>query len=127
MSQARMVNMAFMTAALLMWIVSAKFFAGTFDMVRPEWDLSLIGNEFRLSNLLGIGVGVFGGIYLWRHERLFQLANEVAGELSKVTWPGVEETRVSTIVTIVTTIIVAVCLWAFDVLFSALTKLFYQL
>ncbi len=127
MSQARMVNMAFMTAALLMWIVSAKFFAGTFDMLRPEWDLSLIGNEFRLSNLLGIGIGVFGGIYLWRHEKLFRLANEVAGELSKVTWPGVEETRISTVVTIVTTIIVALCLWAFDVLFSALTKLFYQL
>ena len=127
MSQARMVNMAFMTAAILMWIVSAKFFAGTFDMLRPEWDLSLIGNEFRLSNLLGIGIGVFGGIYLWRHEKLFRLANEVAGELSKVTWPGVEETRISTVVTIVTTIIVALCLWAFDVLFSALTKLFYQL
>ncbi len=127
MSQARMVNMAFMTAALLMWIVSAKFFAGSFDLLRPEWDLSLIGNEFRLSNLLGIGIGVFGGIYLWRHEKVFRLANEVAGELSKVTWPGVEETRISTVVTIVTTIIVAMCLWAFDVLFSALTKLFYQL
>ncbi|MCO4759892.1 MAG: preprotein translocase subunit SecE [Myxococcales bacterium] len=127
MSQSRMVNMTFMTAALLMWIVSAKFFAGTFDMIRPEWDLSLIGNEFRLSNLLGIGIGVFGGIYLWRHDKLFRLANEVAGELRKVTWPNVEETRVSTLVTIVTTIIVAICLWAFDVLFSALTKLFYNL
>ncbi len=127
MSQARMVNMAFMTAALLLWIVSAKFFAGTFDLIRPEWDLSIIGSEFRLSNLLGIGIGVFGGIYLWRNEKAFAFVNEVAGELRKVTWPTADETRMSTIVTVVTTIIVALCLWAFDVLFSALTKLFYNL
>jgi preprotein translocase SecE subunit len=31
----------------------------------------------------------------------------------------------STIVVIVTTIIIAVALWAFDIVFSALTKLFY--
>lgn len=127
MSQARMVNMTFMVAALLMWIVSAHFFATTFDMFRPEWDLALIGKQFRLSNLLGIAVGVFGGIYLWRHEKLYRQANEVAAELRKCTWPNAEETRLSTIVTIVTTVIVALFLWAFDVLFSAMTKLFYQL
>jgi hypothetical protein len=70
MSQARMVNMAFMAAALLLWIVTAQFFAGTFDLFRPEWDLSLIGSEFRLSNLLGITIGAVGGIYLWRHAAL---------------------------------------------------------
>lgn len=126
-SQARMVSMTFMVAALLLWIVSAKFFAGAFDMTYPELDLALIGEEFRLSNLLGIGVGVFGGIYLWRHERLFTLANEVAFEMRKVTWPTVEETRLQTIVTVVVTIIIACCLWAFDILFSALTKLFYNI
>ncbi|MEY3012136.1 MAG: hypothetical protein RIT45_871 [Pseudomonadota bacterium] len=125
MSQARMVNMSFMAAALLLWLVSASFFAGTFDLIRPEWDLALIGNEFRLSNLLGILVGVIGGIYLWRHATLYQLANEVAAEVRKVTWPNQEETRVSTIVVIVTTIIIALALWGFDIAFSALTKIFY--
>lgn len=127
MSQARMVNMSFMAAALLLWVVSASFFAGTFDLLRPEWDLSLIGNEFRLSNLLGILVGVGGGIYLWRHAQLYQLANEVAAEVRKVTWPNQEETRVSTVVVMVTTIIIALALWAFDIAFSALTKIFYDI
>ncbi|MCB9737663.1 MAG: preprotein translocase subunit SecE [Deltaproteobacteria bacterium] len=127
MSQARMVNMSFMAAALLLWVVSASFFAGTFDLLRPEWDLALIGNEFRLSNLLGILVGVGGGIYLWRHAQLYQLANEVAAEVRKVTWPNQEETRVSTVVVMVTTIIIAIALWAFDIAFSALTKIFYDI
>ena len=126
-SQARLVNMTFLTAALLLWIISASFFAGVLDMTYPEWDLALIGKEFRLSDLVGIGIGIFGGVYLWRHERLFQLANEVAFEVRKVTWPGIDETRLQTIVTVVVTIIIALCLWAFDVMFSALTKLFYNI
>lgn len=127
MSQARMVNMAFMTAALLLWVVSAEFFSGTLDLIRPEWDLRIIGNEFRLHDLMGIAVGVIGGIWLWRHDRLFQLANEVAFETRKVTWPSVEETRQGTVVVVVVTILIALALWAFDILFSALTKLFYNL
>jgi preprotein translocase SecE subunit len=119
--------MTFLTAALLLWVISASFVAGVLDMTYPEWDLALIGNEFRLSDLVGIGTGVFGGVYLWRHERLFQLANEVAFEVRKVTWPGIDETRLQTIVTVVVTIIIALCLWAFDVMFSALTKLFYNI
>ena len=126
-SQARLVNMTFLTAALLLWVISASFVAGVLDMTYPEFDLALIGSEFHLSDLLGIGIGIFGGVYLFRHERLFQLANEVAFEVRKVTWPGIDETRLQTIVTVVVTIIIALCLWAFDVMFSALTKLFYNI
>jgi preprotein translocase SecE subunit len=126
MSQTRMVNMAFMAAALILWIVSARTFAAAFDFIRPEWDLALIGAQFRLSDLIGISVGVFGGIALWRHETVFRLAHEVAAETRKVTWPGQEETRVATIVVMVTTVIAALFLWAFDVTFSALSRLIYQ-
>ncbi len=126
-SQARMVNLTFMAAALLLWILSARFLAGAFDLTYPELDIALIGGEFRFSDLAGFIVVVVGGIYLWRHERLFQLVNEVAFEMRKVTWPTWEETRLQTMVTIVVTIIIALCLWIFDMLFSALTKLFYDL
>jgi preprotein translocase subunit SecE len=125
MSQERMVNMAFVAAALLLWFLSAQLFAGMFDLVRPEWDAGIIGREFRLSNLLGISVGVLGGLYLWRHERVFQLAHEVAGELRKVTWPTMADTRLSTVVVVVTTILVSICLWAFDTVFSFLARLIY--
>ena len=125
MSQERMVNFAFVSAALLMWLLSAHLFAGVFDLVRPEWDVGIIGREFRLSNLIGMSVGVLGGIALWRDARVFHLAHEVAGELRKVTWPSLAETRLSTVVVMVTTVLVAVLLALFDFGFSLLTKAIY--
>jgi preprotein translocase subunit SecE len=127
MSQERMVNLAFVAAALLLWFLSAHLFAGLFDAFRPEWDAGIIGREFRLSNLLGISVGILGGLALWRNARVLVLAHEVAGELRKVTWPSMAETRLSTVVVVATTIIVAMCLWFFDLVFSALTKLIYRI
>lgn len=127
MSQDRMVNLSFVAAALLLWFLSASLFAGLFDLVRPEWDVGIIGRELRLSNLLGIALGVLGGIWLWRNERIFNLAHEVAGELRKVTWPSSAETWLSTKVVMGTTVVVAACLWVFDLAFSALTRWIYQI
>jgi preprotein translocase subunit SecE len=127
MSHSRLVNITFMSAAVLLWVITAKFVAGTLEFTMPEWDLALIGREFRISDLIGLSCGVLGGILLWRHETVFQLTNEVASEVRKITWPSTDETRLSTIVVVVTTIIIASCLWIFDVLFSALTKMFYSL
>jgi preprotein translocase SecE subunit len=125
MSQERIVNLAFVTAALLLWYLSASMFAGLFDLVRPEWDLGLIGREFRLSNLLGIVTGIAGGISLWRNAKVFELAQEVAGELRAVTWPSQAEVRLSTVVVMATTVLVSLCLWAFDTVFATLTRFIY--
>lgn len=127
MSQERIVNLAFLSAALILWFLSGHLFAGAFDLFRPEWDLGVIGREFRLSNLMGISVGVVGGIALWRNEKLFLFAHEVAGELRKVTWPSMDETQLLTRLVIVTTVMVSVALWAFDTIIGAVTKLVYGL
>ncbi len=125
MSQERMVNLSFVAAALLLWFLGAHLFAGAFDLFRPEWDASIIGREFRLSNLLGIVLGIAGGIYLFRHEKMFSLAHEIAGELRKVTWPSGAETRLSTVVVMVTTVLVSICLAFFDFIFSHAAALVY--
>ena len=127
MSQERMVNMAFVTAAMMMWILTAHLVAGGFDLFRPEWDIGIIGREFRLSNLVGIAVGVLGGIALWRNEQLFSLAHEVAGELRKVTWPSKTETRLLSIVVVVTTVLVSAVLWAYDAVFGAVTRTLFKI
>lgn len=71
--------------------------------------------------VLAIG-GAFG---LYRHERFSQLAREIAVELSKVTWPTREETQISTVVVIVTSVVAALFLGVFDALWSAITDLLY--
>ncbi len=61
----------------------------------------------------------------WRNEELFTLANEVAGELRKVTWPSRQETMHSTLIVMVTTIVASLILGMFDGMWSWFTRQLY--
>jgi preprotein translocase subunit SecE len=71
-------------------------------------------------------VAILVTFYLWRHPTVNRLAHEVAGELSKVTWPTKKEVYAATIVVIVTSFIAAVLLGIFDTAWSAFTDLIYK-
>ena len=77
--------------------------------------------------LVGIAIAVGGGLalYLWRHERTRQLAHEVVGELSRVTWPTKQELSASTLVVIIASIIAAVILGLFDAFWGWFTGVIY--
>ena len=51
---------------------------------------------------------------------------EAGNELAKVTWPTWSETRLSTIVVIVTTFIISLILGGFDYLWAALSSFVYD-
>ena len=70
-------------------------------------------------------VAVGAAVYFYRHERVHTLANEVAAELKKVSWPTAKEVRAATIVVIVMALIAAVILGLFDFVWSNLTELVY--
>jgi preprotein translocase subunit SecE len=77
---------------------------------------------------LSIGAAVVAtvvGISMYRSDKYYTLANEVASELKKVTWPTPKEVRSATIVVIVMAIISAVILGLFDFVWSNLTELVY--
>jgi preprotein translocase subunit SecE len=91
-----------------------------------DWAWSYFGkpNGF----LIGAGAFTIAGLatYItWKNEEVFGLANEVASELKKVTWPTRRETLSSTIVVIVTTIISAAFLGIFDGVWSWVTRMIY--
>jgi preprotein translocase subunit SecE len=95
-----------------------------------QQSIVLLWNLFAEPNVLvATAIGAVAAIgvtvYLYRHERFHQLTREIAVELSKVTWPSREETRVSTVVVIVTSVVAALYLGVFDALWSALTDLLY--
>ncbi len=81
-------------------------------------------SDFKISLFAAIGASV-GGIVMYRNERLYTLANEVASELSKVTWPTGKEVRTATLTVIVMAIISALILGLFDFVWSNLTELVY--
>jgi preprotein translocase subunit SecE len=81
-------------------------------------------SEFKISILSGV-VAVVTGVITYRNDRVYSLANEVAGELKKVTWPTAKEVRTATIVVLVMSIISAIILGLFDLVWSNLTELVY--
>jgi preprotein translocase subunit SecE len=74
-----------------------------------------------LSAALGVGVAW----YYWKQQRTRELAEEVASELSKVTWPSKDEVMSSTAVVIVTTIFSTIFFALMDRFWSFLTNLVY--
>lgn len=70
-------------------------------------------------------IAVTTGIVVYRSDKYYYLANEVASELKKVTWPTSKEVRSATIVVIVMAIISALILGLFDLVWSNLTELVY--
>jgi preprotein translocase subunit SecE len=81
-------------------------------------------SDFKLSMIAAIVATVFG-VYMYKNDKVYHLANEVAGELKKVTWPTAKEVRSATMVVIVMAIISAIILGLFDLLWSNLTELVY--
>jgi preprotein translocase subunit SecE len=81
-------------------------------------------SEFKIS-MASAAIAVVAGIGLYRNDRVYTLANEVAGELKKVTWPTAKEIRTATMVVVVMSIISAVILGVFDLVWTNLTELVY--
>jgi preprotein translocase subunit SecE len=112
----------------LMYLVGMVllFYVGqwTIDWVWGYFSPETLPNEFRLSLLAG-GIAIVTAIVMYRSDKYYTLANEVAGELKKVTWPTPKEVRSATIVVIIMAIISASILGLFDLVWSNLTELVY--
>jgi preprotein translocase subunit SecE len=70
-------------------------------------------------------IGALIAFYYWKRTRARQLAEEVANELSKVTWPSKEEVTNSTTVVIVTTALATVFFALMDRFWGFVTNLVY--
>lgn len=99
---------------LLQW--SVEWIWGFFTTSAP--------GDFTVTAISAATVTVVG-IAAYRNDRLYHLANEVASELKKVTWPGAKEVRSATTVVIIMSLLSAVVLFAFDFMWSGLTDLVY--
>lgn len=81
-------------------------------------------NEFYVT-ALAVTFALGTAISLYRHERVNTLANEVAAELKKVTWPTGKEVKAATLVVVIMTIISASILGFFDFVWNRVTTLIY--
>ena len=126
MGVTRYVNLAFVVAGLLMWGILGEFFTWSFTIVGLGFNRQLIGHGFRVADLLGLVFAIGLTVYIRRHEQFSTFTLEAGNELAKVTWPTWSETRLSTIVVIVTTFIISLILGGFDYLWAALSSFVYD-
>lgn len=126
MSVARYVNLSFVAAGLLAYLVLSELFSFVIELFGTGANIALIGTNFRLGDLLGMVAGILVGLYMKRSEKISTFAMEVGNELSKVTWPTWEQTKKATIVVIIVTLIIAAILGLLDMVWGALSSLVYS-
>jgi preprotein translocase subunit SecE len=112
----RYVYAAYMAGAMLVAFLAAKIGHAAWHRL-AQWkpELGEPTDEYLYVGAAVVGIGT--ALYYWRKPESRQYANEVAEELSKVTWPSRKEVTNSTTVVIVTTL--------FATLFFALMDRFW--
>ena len=64
---------------------------------------------------------------LYKHPKVNKFSNEVAAELARVKWPTREETWKQTLIVLVVSVVAAIILGVFDITWSKLSDLVYQI
>jgi preprotein translocase subunit SecE len=120
------VQLSFAGLGLLTWILVAKFLGFVFEVTFPDWNLPLLGEQFRVATLIGLLAGAAVFIGLRMSAPINEFGREVATELSKVSWPKLKEVKTSTTVVIITSLVVALILGLFDWIWGTLTSFIYS-
>ncbi len=84
------------------------------------------GQRATITGLVGVVVGLVAVIQTYRRPGIRGWANDVAGELSRVTWPSKETVTNGTIVVIVASIIATAYVALLDQFWGFVTRLIYE-
>jgi len=115
------VHLIYLCGAVLLFYVAQWSIDWVWGYFSPE----TMPSEFKISMLSAV-LAIVAGIVMYRSDKYYTLANEVAGELKKVTWPSAKEVRAATLTVIVMSIIAAVILGVvYDTMWGKLTELVY--
>ena len=121
----RFVYAAYMAGAMLVGFLIAKAsHVGWYRLGqwKPEFGEPRDEIVYVVSGLLGVGVA----LYYWRKPEARQYANEVAEELSKVTWPSRKEVTNSTTVVLFYTLFATVFFALMDQFWKYVTDKIYS-
>lgn len=121
----RFVYAAYMAGALLIAFLVAKIgHVGWYRLGQWKPDFGEPKDEllYPVAALIGIGTA----LYYWRKPEARQYADEVAEELSKVTWPSRKEVTNSTTVVVLTTLFATVFFALMDRFWGYITDKIYS-
>lgn len=120
MSISKWVNAIFIAIALVSFIVFDKTLKLIFDNVDALTDVAF-GNYVSVTTLIALGLAGVLTFLLYKRPDTFDYLSDVVIEMRKVTWPSWGETKRSTIIVIVFTIVLSLYLAVFDQVWKYLT------
>jgi len=124
-SPQRILLLSYIVIGVLLALTLENLLGGLFSSVALLGFLNhtLFGSEsWSYATVLGWGLALATALWCWRDPRVKTPATEVVDELTRVSWPSLPETRAATWAVIVTTLVFAVILGAFDFGWSAITS-----
>ena len=120
----RYVYAAYFAAALLVAFLADRFLDFGWGRL-AAWKPELGEPREELTMPIGAAIGAVVALYYWRNASTRELADSVAQELSKVTWPTKNEVMNNTIVVLVTTAFATVFFALMDRFWGFVTNLVY--
>ncbi len=123
MTISKWVNLIFAGIAIIAFIVldKALIWGGTSLLTQNFLENALLGSYVKVHTVIAVALSVGLTLYLYRQADIFSYLSEVVIELQRVTWPSMDETRRSTIVVIVFTVLLSVYLAVFDYIWKIVT------
>ena len=124
MTNTRLVAIGYVVLALAAGLFLEHVLFAAFSVFGPTQPLTrpLVGDSsWTWASVIGLGLSFGTALYLWLNPKTHETSLEIAAELRKVSWPSLAETRAATIAVIVASVIAAVLLGLFDVLWQFLT------
>ncbi len=123
MDVSRIVNLIYVGLALVAFVVFDKALNWLWEGVDALRHIGLIGDSITVSTVIALALTVGLMFYLYRNASAHSFLSEVVIELKKVTWPTWAETKRSTLIVIVFTVLLSMFLWGSDQIWSFLTDM----
>ena len=120
----RLVAIFYVLAAIAVGVFLERVLGLAFSYARVN-DPAIFGEDWTVTTVIGYAIAAGAAIVVWRNARAHKVSLEVAGELKKVTWPSLRETRAATVAVVVATFIAAIILGLFDFVWARLSALIY--
>ncbi len=120
MSDRRVLGFAWLALSLCVWLVFRDLFQwsfAAFDIPNQRY----LGS-FEASSLLGVAVTAVAAVVSWKHKTIYDFCLETVSETRQVVWPGKAETRESTVIVVVVSVLMSLVLGGFDLVWSKLMK-----
>ncbi len=114
------VSMFYVFAVLIVTFYLSEMLSALFQKMRWE-DIQVIGDQLPLSTVIAAAISISIALFVWFNKKYNTASFETADELFKVDWPNGEETKNSTLVTVVVSVVLSIMLALMDMVWSALT------